>query len=301
MKLEELRRYFAEHTVHAPLQLIEEPLLAKHSVALYLKREDLIHPQVSGNKWRKLKYNLLRARAEGHDALLTFGGAYSNHILATAAAGELFNFRTIGVIRGEAYSPLNPVLARARAHGMVLEYLPRWAYRRRDEPAIIEPLARRHGPAYRIPEGGSNPLGVRGCREIVGEINVHVDVISCACGSGGTLAGLISGIGAHQRALGIAVLKGAGYLEQCVEEFLPRAQRSRPNWSICHDYHFNGYAKNNEQLTNFIRRFRAEHGICLDAVYTGKMMYGLFDLIRRGCFSPGTTLVALHTGNYPDK
>lgn len=301
MKLNELQRYFDEHPLCAPLQRIEDERLQQRGVTLYLKREDLLHPWVSGNKWRKLKYNLLHAKKSGHHTLLTFGGAYSNHILAVAAAGELFGFRTVGVIRGEAYTPLNPVLERARAHGMILRYLTRAAFRRKTEPDVLEPLQQEFGDFYLLPEGGSNPLAVHGCREIIDDIRERFHVVACPCGTGGTLAGLANGIGPDQQALGIAVLRGVGYLEHSVRTLLPASASARTNWTIHHDYHAGGYAKQSDELTSFIQRFQRAHQICLDPVYTGKMMLGLFDLVDRGHFAPGTVIVALNTHNHPDR
>jgi len=298
---EQLAHFFDTWPVHAPLQEIRDPRRAEHNVRLYLKREDWIHPWVAGNKWRKLKYNLLRARELDHHTLLTFGGAYSNHILATAAAGDLFGFRTIGIIRGEAHAPLNPVLARAQSHGMALHYMARSTYRRKTDPAVLDALRRRYGRVYLIPEGGSNALAVRGCREIVAEIDVVFDTICCACGTGGTLAGLVAGMDARQRALGMAVLKGKKFLDAAVRDLLPPVQRTRRNWAVCYDYHGGGYAKQMPGLLEFIEHFHAQHEIRLDPVYTGKMLMGLFDLVQRGAFAPGSTIVALHTGNYRER
>lgn len=282
--------------VRAPLQPIHDPLLDAHGVRLFLKREDLIHPHVSGNKWRKLKYNLLQARAEEQSTLLTFGGAYSNHILATAHAGRLWGFRTIGIIRGEAYAPLNPVLAAAQAAGMALRYMPRWRYRQKELPEVATELAQRFGPFYLLPEGGTNQLAVQGCKEIVDDIAIPFDTIVCPCGTGGTLAGLAAGLAAGQQALGVAVLRGENFLDDAVRRLLIRKD-CRATWQLTFDYHLGGYAKSTPQLLEFIESFARRHDVRLDPVYTGKMMFGLYDLISKGRFRTGETVVAVHTGN----
>ncbi|MBC8084980.1 MAG: pyridoxal-phosphate dependent enzyme, partial [Hymenobacter sp.] len=173
------------------LQPLAEPEAARRGIRLLLLRDDLAHPALPGNKWRKLKYNLREARHQGHDTLLTFGGAFSNHIAAVATAGRLYGLRTIGLIRGEAMAPLNPTLARATADGMALRYLTRSTYRRKQEPAFLAELLRETGPAYLIPEGGSNALALPGCAELVAELAAQTsfDYLCVACGTGGTLAG----------------------------------------------------------------------------------------------------------------
>jgi 1-aminocyclopropane-1-carboxylate deaminase len=266
-------------------------------VRLILKREDSSHPQLSGNKWRKLKYNLLAAEAGGHDTLLSFGGAYSNHIFALAAAGRLFGLRTIGVIRGEAHAPLNPTLRFADSCGMSLHYLDRQTYREKHTPAVLEDLRRRFGRFYLIPEGGSNALAVRGCREIVAEIGEDFTHLCCACGTGGTLAGLIAGLDGRKTVLGFPVLKGADFLHGEIERLLAEAGLANPgNWALMLDYHFGGYAKTRPELLDFIADFHRRTGVALDPVYTGKLLAGIYDLLKRGFFQPGQTVLAIHTG-----
>ena len=281
----------------SPLEELPDGRLTRAGVRLYLKRDDLISPEIPGNKWRKLKYNLTAARAQGHRVLLTFGGAYSNHIRATAAAGHYFGFATIGVIRGEEHLPLNPSLDYAVRHGMRLAYLDRATYRDKMSPEVIAGLHGRFGDFYLLPEGGSNATALRGCAEIPGEIGRPVEVICCPCGTGGTLAGLAHGLGAGQRALGFSALKGGQFLAGDVRS-LQRAAFGAPseNWSIYHDFHFGGFAKRNPALDEFITDFEKRHALALDWVYTAKMMYGVFDLVQRGAFRPGTVAVALITG-----
>lgn len=283
--------------VPSPLVELRDERLDAAGVRVLVKRDDLIHPELTGNKWRKLKYNLEAARDYRAPTLLTFGGAYSNHVRAVAAAGYYFGFDTVGVIRGEEHVPLNPSLRFAVDRGMRLSYLDRGSYRSKTDSAVIEGLRERFGEFYLIPEGGSNLLAVPGCAELVDEIDAGFDVICCACGTGGTLAGISSALTGGQTAMGFAVLKGGDFLRGEVAE-LQRAAcgASTGNWSIELDYHFGGFAKSTEELAGFIADFERRHDMRLDWVYVAKMMFGLFDLISKGRFSPGTTVVAVITG-----
>jgi len=266
-------------------------------VNLFVKREDLVDYELGGNKWRKMKYNLEAAAQQNHDTLLTFGGAYSNHIYATAAAGKRLGFHTIGIIRGEAHKELNPTLQFASDCGMQLEYVDRTTYRQKAEPKFIENLVEKHGRFYLLPEGGSSTLALRGCAEIITEIDQSFDFICSACGTGGTLAGLISGLNKQQQAIGFAVLKGGDFISDNIKNLLQQANaESSACWQIKTDYHFGGYAKTKPELWEFIEQFKRDFGIPLDGVYTGKMFYGLFDLIKKGFFPKGSQIIAIHTG-----
>nr|WP_239082059.1 pyridoxal-phosphate dependent enzyme [Microbispora rosea] len=281
----------------SPVEELVDSRLQARGVRLLLKRDDLINPDIPGNKWRKLKYNMQAARRYGHKRLLTFGGAYSNHIRATAAAGFLFGLQTIGIIRGEKRLPLNPVLAYAVEHGMILDYMDRQTYRRKREREVIEALRDRFGDFYLVPEGGSNELALRGCAEIPGEITEDFNFICCPCGTGGTLAGIAAGLRGDQEAIGFAVLKGADWLNDDVLRLQEGAYGGpRGRWRINLDYHFGGYAKTKPELWSFIKDFEERHGLCLDWLYVGKMMYGIFDLVERRMFEPGATIVAVITG-----
>lgn len=281
----------------SPLEELRDDRLTKTGLRLLLKRDDLISPDIPGNKWRKLKYNLESARKQGHQALLTFGGAYSNHIRATAAAGYYFGFATLGVIRGEEHLPLNPSLEYAVRGGMRLAYLDRTAYREKMSPQVIAMLHRRFGDFYLLPEAGSNADAVRGCAEIPGEIDCEFDLACCACGTGGTLAGLAHGLGPGQRALGFSVLKGGAFLMRDVAGFQCQAYGAvSGNWSIKCDFHFGGFARRNSALDQFIADFEARHALSLDWVYVAKMLYGIFALAQEGSFPDGTTIVAVITG-----
>lgn len=288
----------------SPLQRLNSQFLDKAEVQLYVKRDDLIHPQFGGNKWRKLKYNLIHARKNQFDTLLTFGGAWSNHIYATAAAAKHFGFNSIGIIRGEKYSPLNATLSFAEKCGMQLHYLSRTEYRQKHEDRYQQKLKQQFGNVYILPEGGSNALAMRGCSEIVDEINSEIsqpfDVICCASGTGATLAGLITAIDptptkAAPLAIGFSVLKNGDFLNDEVKKFLNRKDPGT-NWRIETGFHFGGYAKINDELIEFIKEFQSRYDIPLDAVYTGKMFYGLFKLIEKKAFKPGTSIVAIHSG-----
>lgn len=278
-----------------PVDEIFDPLLDAKGVRLLVKRDDLIHPQVSGNKWRKLKYNLLEARRLGYSRLLTFGGAYSNHIRAVAAAGYLTGLETVGVIRGEEHLPLNPVLEYACKLGMRLEYISRSDYREKYSERVLKPLLERYEPCYLVPEGGTNPLAVQGMQEMVAEIDIDYDYICCACGTGGTLAGIVAGLAGRRRALGVVVLKGGGFLKGEVDRLL---ESTHDNYSLLLDYHFGGYARQSRELLSFIGDFSAKHRIPLDPVYTGKLFYAVWDLLKQGYFAPGSCVVVLHTGGY---
>lgn len=284
---------------NSKLQVLHNPLLDRAGVELWVKREDLIHPQVSGNKWRKLKYNLAQAKEEGYDQLLTFGGAYSNHILATAAASKLFGFRSIGIIRGEEHLPLNSTLSFAQDCGMELHYLDRTRYREKHTTEIVNTLIHQYGRSYIIPEGGSNANAVKGCAEIIKEIDIDFDCLCTACGTGGTIAGLVAGLKGEKRIMGFPVLKGATFLydeiKSLLKDFDPTSIGFQ-NWDLQLDYHFGGYAKNKAPLKVFMEEFEMNHQISLEHVYTGKLFFGLFDLIKQGYFPKGSTIVALHTG-----
>ncbi|GAB3158551.1 pyridoxal-phosphate dependent enzyme [Myceligenerans halotolerans] len=281
----------------SPLEPLDDGRLGAVGVRVLLKRDDLIHPDLPGNKWRKLHRNLDAAREQGASRLLTFGGAYSNHIRAVAAAGALFGFETVGVIRGEEHLPLNPSLRFAVDRGMRLAYMDRTTYRVKTSPDVVASLRDSFGDFYLIPEGGSNALAVQGCADLPGEIDQAFDVIACAVGTGGTLAGIGAGLGPGQRAIGFSSLKGGDFLRDDVAALQRDALgHTTGNWSIETGYHFGGYAKRKPELTEFIDDFEARHGIRLDWVYVAKMMYGLFHLAERGRFAPGTVVVAVITG-----
>lgn len=281
-----------------PLQEIEDFTLYSRGVRLLVHRADLIDPQISGNKWHKLRYNLQAAREQGHDTVLSFGGAYSNHIHALAIAASAAGLRSIGVIRGEISAPLNPTLRAAAAHGMTLHAMERSRYRERENADVIAELRARYGDVYVIPEGGSNALGVRGCAEWIASIDANsFDVACCPVGSGGTLAGIIAGLAGRKRALGVGVLKAGTHLHERVSRLASDyCGHAHSNWDIAPDYHHGGYAKFSPELLAFTQNFTRRHGIALEPIYTGKLFYAIYDMVQRNRFKPGTTLLALHTG-----
>jgi 1-aminocyclopropane-1-carboxylate deaminase len=282
----------------SPLQEITDPGLGDAGFRLILKRDDLISAELPGNKWRKLTHNLEAARQGGYRTLLTFGGAYSNHVRATAAAGAIYGFATIGVIRGEEHRPLNPSLRYAADRGMRLIYLDRASYRRKASAEITGALHQRFGDFYLLPEGGSNALAAWGCAELVAEITVPFDVLGVPCGTGGTLAGVAAGLREGQRAIGFSALRGgAGFLPAAVRALQDEAFGGPCGaWQIDDEFHFGGFARRTPELDAFIAGFRARHGLTLDWVYVAKMLYGLYAHAQRGTFAPGTTVVAVITG-----
>lgn len=293
--MESIKELFQKTSSH--LEKIEDEFLNSRGITLLIKREDMNDPELSGNKVHKLKYNLLEAKNKNHSTLLTFGGAYSNHIYAVAAAGKRFGFNTIGIIRGEEHLPLNPTLSFAKTCGMNLIYMERETYRRKNTPDIINQLKKQYGDFYLIPEGGTNTLAVKGCTDIVKSIDSDFDLVCSACGTGGTLAGIIAGLDKNKTALGFAVLKGASFLINNVKKLLEESEsNSSCNWSINLDYHFGGYAKLNSELIRFINTFTEKTGIPIEPIYTGKMFYGIYNLISKRLIDEGITIVAIHTG-----
>ena len=269
------------------------PFLREKGIHLYLKREDTIHPFISGNKYRKLKYNLLEAKKQGKETLLTFGGAFSNHIAAAAYAGHEQGIKTIGVIRGEELTDKwqsNPTLKLAHKHGMQFHFVTRSAYRLKNDTSFIEDLKEKVGDFYLLPEGGTNDLAVKGCTEILTDADAPFDYICSAVGTGGTLAGLINAAQPHQTVLGFPALKG-DFLTEEIRTFV-----HNDRWRLITDYHFGGYAKVDQQLVSFINLFKQKTGIPLDPIYTGKMLFGIFDLVKQDVFEPGTQILAIHTG-----
>ncbi|MGP9018666.1 1-aminocyclopropane-1-carboxylate deaminase/D-cysteine desulfhydrase [Streptomyces sp. BR1] len=282
--------------IPSPLQGIEDERFTRHGVRLLLKRDDLIHPALPGNKWRKLSLNLQEAAGR---PVLTFGGAYSNHLRATAAAGRLLGFPTIGVVRGDelAHRPLNPSLAQCAADGMRLHFVDRSTYRRKAEPEVLEALRELFGgDPYLVPEGGSNSLAVQGCTALGRELHGLADVVAVACGTGGTLAGLAAGLAEGQRAIGFPVLRG-GFLADEIRE-LQRRTLGEPtaNWSLDERFHCGGYARTTPELDAFAADFEARHELPVERLYVAKMLYGLLTLAEEGSFPKGTTVAAVITG-----
>ncbi|WP_299673959.1 1-aminocyclopropane-1-carboxylate deaminase/D-cysteine desulfhydrase [uncultured Tenacibaculum sp.] len=271
--------------------------LKNTGVELWMKREDKIHKYVSGNKFRKLKYNILEAKRLQKKTIVTFGGAYSNHIVATAVGGNLSNIKTIGIIRGQELADnLNKVLKEnktlhvAYTNGMQFEFITREAYRNKNDASFIDNLKEKYGDFYLVPEGGTNSMAVKGCEEILSTEDQKFDYICTAVGTGGTIAGLINAANENQKIIGFPALKG-DFLKNEIVKF---TESNR--WSLNTDYHFGGYGKFNKELINFINKFNSETGILLDPIYTGKMLYGIVNMILNKKFEKGSRILAIHTG-----
>ena len=278
----------------SPVQTIHHPLLAARKIQLSIKRDDLIHPQISGNKWRKLKFNLDAMQQQGKSELLTFGGAFSNHIHATATAGKLFGFKTHGIIRGPELDEANPTLNYAKQCGMSLHPVNRITYRLRHDHTYLAQLQAQFPNAYILPEGGTNTAALLGCKELAQSLPSS-DVIVCPTGSGGTLAGLIEGAPQHTKLLGVAVLKQALYLIDEIKQLSNKANQQQ-NWQLLCDFHDGGYGKFSDDLWQFCQTFSEQHAIPLEPIYSGKMLYAVWQLIEQGYFSEGTHIIAVHTG-----
>ncbi len=283
-------------------QQLNDCLLRKKDITLVVKREDVLHEHVSGNKFRKLYYNMIEAREKGYDQLLTFGGAYSNHIAATAAAGKELGIKTIGVIRGEELGENlkqtlqeNPTLCFAVSQGMQLHFVSRKAYRQKTEPEFIANLFQLFGKFYLVPEGGTNELAVKGTGEILTPEDEAFDYICSAVGTGGTIAGLINSAQPHQKVLGFPALK-ENFLHRDIAKY---AQSD--HWELIRDYHFGGFAKIDKKLVDFINMVNTLHKLPLDPIYTGKMFYGIIDLIKKDYFPKGSKILAIHTGGLQGK
>ncbi len=295
-----LESYLQSHRINfnlpSPIQKIEDERLDNQGVTLYVKREDLIDENLTGNKYRKLILNIQLLKEEAYESVVTYGGAFSNHIHAVAAAGKLFNFETIGIIRGEEPKDWSPTLKFAKANGMSLHFISRQKY--------VEKNVHLHLPtasnAYLIPEGGTNELAIKGCQAIVNEtleqIKTPIDYWMVSCGTGGTAAGIISALKNESVIQPFQILKGEG-MKRVIQNLLEEYNFGKfNNWEINQDYHFGGYAKWNTELVSFMNDFRKQHGISLDPIYTGKMMYGIFDLVEKKKIPHGATIVAIHTG-----
>lgn len=281
-----------------PVQELHDPILDEAGVRLLVKREDLNHPFVSGNKWWKLKYNLAEAKKQNQKMLLTFGGAYSNHIFATASAARELGLESIGIIRGEKTLPLNDTLAFAAKNGMQLHYVSREQYRTKTESQFIDELHNRFGDFYLIPEGGTNEFAIQGCEEFAQTLGSDYDYVCCSVGTGGTLAGLINGLSSNKAILGFASLKNGEFLKAEVAQWL---HAPKNNWQIVTDYHFGGYGKTPESVQTIQKELLSKHGILFDLIYGSKMMAGVWDLIQKGLFRRDSTILVIHTGGLQGK
>ncbi len=279
-------------------QQVHLSILKEREIELYVKREDTIHPFVSGNKFRKLKYNIEAAKKHKKETLLTFGGAFSNHIAATAAAGKIAGFKTIGIIRGDELGKdvaktllQNETLRNAYESGMQFKFITREAYRSKTSEEFINQLKKEFGDFYLVPEGGTNVIAVKGCEEILTKDDEKFDYICCAVGTGGTISGIINTAKKHQQVIGFPALKGDFLINEIIP-FLTRKTR----WSLQTNYNFGGYGKYTPQLIRFINEFKEQTNIQLDPIYTGKMMFGILDMVRKNEFSNHSKVLVIHTG-----
>lgn len=280
-------------TFHSPTEILDFPLFNEKSLTVHIKRDDQIHPFISGNKWRKLKYVIQSALATEKKHLVTFGGAWSNHLLAAACAGATFGLKTTGFVRGDAVS--NPNLSLCKLYGMELRFIDRTRYR--DKPPIYEQYAADNPDTYFVDEGGYSLDGAKGCAEIIDELVDTYDYIFCACGTGTTIAGLNEGCARHgldTEIHGIAVLAGGDFIRDAAAKLSPQTTQDRLH--IHTDYHFGGYAKTKPVLNTFIKQFTSTTGILIEPVYTGKLLYGVFDLAEHDYFEAGARILIVHTG-----
>ncbi len=265
---------------------------------LLVKREDLNHPFVSGNKWWKLKYNLEEA-VRLKKKILTFGGAYSNHLYATAAAAFELEIQSIGIVRGELTLPLNHTLSFVLEKKMRLEYVSREKYRTKTSAEFVAELNDRFGDFYLIPEGGTNSLAIKGSVEFAQQLKaIGHDYLMLPVGTGGTIAGLILAFEGRNKIIGVSVLKGDFHYDEISHLIQTETRSDDPyrNWSMLSSYHHGGYGKVTNELLEFMKEMRAVHDMPLDPVYTGKLLWAVMEEVKKGSFARGTTILALHTG-----
>jgi 1-aminocyclopropane-1-carboxylate deaminase len=277
--------------IFSPVHQIKNKLFDEQGLKVFIKRDDLIHPIISGNKWRKLKYLLKQAQGENKIHLVTFGGAYSNHLLATAASAAKFGFKSTGIVRGEEVN--NDTLFLCRLHGMNLLFTDRESYR--DKPALFDQYFADDSEAFFIDEGGASALAAKGCSELIDELTEPYDHIFCACGTGTTAAGIINGITQLKLTTqfhAVPVLKNGGFLRNEINRFLTE----QVDYQLHTEYHFGGYGKVTEELIKFIEQFVASTGILIEPVYTGKMLYAIYDLVSKKYFKPDSRILVIHTG-----
>lgn len=279
--------------IPSPIEALNLTLFKNKGLNIFIKRDDLIHDEISGNKWRKLKYNLEHVINSKHEGILTFGGAHSNHLSSAAFLGKVNQLKTIAIVRGDAHVPKSETLLFCEANQMQLLFESRANYRKRNDISYLKTWQEKYPNYFIIPEGGANEFGVKGCEEIVTEITGDFDYISVDCGTGATLAGMVRQLKSHQKAIGVQVLKGRDFISEEVLNYSPGFEDKFEVWP---DYHFGGYAKYQDELLDFMRWFFEETGIKLDPVYTGKQFYAVFDKIKKDHFPKGSKIVLTHTG-----
>ncbi|HMT29191.1 MAG TPA: pyridoxal-phosphate dependent enzyme [Bacteroidia bacterium] len=264
------------------------------NIELYIRRLELIDPVYGGNKWFKLKYNILKIKEKGYKSVVTFGGAYSNHIAAVARVGKICGIPTTGIIRGETNALQNQTLTRAHEDGMHLIFCSREKYRQKTDPGFLNAFLPDTENYMVIPEGGSNLEGINGAKEIISDKDQKFDAVTVACGTGATAAGLILNMKSHQHLFGINVLRGNNGIKSDIEKWTNHYDG--PSWSVENDYHFGGYGKSDPILNLFVETFEVNFGIKIEPVYTGKMFFGLEQIIKSGKIKQGSKVLAIHTG-----
>lgn len=279
----------------SPLQKLTHPLLDEAKIELLIKRDDLIHREVSGNKWRKLVLNLKQAEQAGKQKVLTFGGAYSNHIAATAAIAARSAFEIHAMIRGEELNPnSNYCLQKAHRSGLKLHFIPREAYRVMKQVKQAEEIGQQWKDTHLIPEGGANQLGVNGCKDIYGEIKAPFDHLFCAAGTGTTAAGILSSL-KHERLHVVSSIKGAKMLNDDIISWQANPEKAA-QLNFIDEYHFGGYGKVTNELITFVEQCKTAWGLELDYLYTAKAFYAMTEQIKQGKFEEGSKLVFYHSG-----
>jgi 1-aminocyclopropane-1-carboxylate deaminase len=280
-----------------PLEPFNHPLLLKHNVSVNIKRDDLLHDVVSGNKLYKLMFNLEQFKRSRKKTLITFGGAYSNHLHATAFMGKESKFQTVAIVRGEQLLPLNPTLKDCTDWGMILEPVSRSSYRQKQASPDIQHIISKYPSAYVVPEGGANELGVLGAAKILeGVDQKKVDVVVVACGTGVTMAGIVSACEPHVLVVGMPALKAHNWMASEIQGWLDVVNCSNTNWMVECDYHFGGYGKTKSELLQFIEKMAQDYQLLLDPIYTGKAFYGLLKMIELGEIVSGSRVLFIHSG-----
>ncbi|MDX1353465.1 MAG: pyridoxal-phosphate dependent enzyme [Thiomicrorhabdus sp.] len=303
-----------------PLTRLYSSLFIQHDVQVWVKRDDQNHPLIQGNKWHKLKNNLMAAQAQGKTSLVTFGGAYSNHIAATAAAAQLYGLQAMGIIRGDEleFQPekWSHTLKTAQQHGMQLQFASRQTYRQKNHPSYLQTLQNQYPHAYILPEGGSNELAIMGFKELMQDINRQYPEwthLFCPVGTGGTFTGLTlfsqEGINPKHNSLkkvvGVAVLKQGHYLLEQIENWLsqmqnqaqaPQIKKELTQWKLLTEYHDGGYGKKSQTGIDFQNEFEKEFAILLDPIYTSKAFYAFYDQLKQGLIPKGSKIILMHTG-----
>jgi 1-aminocyclopropane-1-carboxylate deaminase/D-cysteine desulfhydrase-like pyridoxal-dependent ACC family enzyme len=269
---------------------INTKIVQEKNIQLDLLRLDLIHPEISGNKWFKLKHNIDFAIQNNYKSIVSFGGAYSNHLHALAFAGKQYNIKTIGIIRGEVVE--NETLNDSKKWGMEIHFMSRETYREKYENHFLKTVQEEFKTSYIIPEGGNNMLGQKGCAEILSpKQKENYDLFCCSIGTGATFTGIVNSLGGEKKAMGFSAIKNGHYIANEIQQ-----QTVFSNYELQYEYHFGGFAKLNDSLITCMQQFKSEHQIELDRVYTGKMLFGIFDLIEKNSFQEGIKILAIHTG-----